>query len=570
MSSIEPKLNEANDFLIEGCYQQAKEAYFAILEEAPENWQALHGLGLVYVTEKQYEKALRYLNKAVKIEEASKEASLWMHLGNVAKILKQYPDAEEFYRAALERDPNYAEAYCGLGGIMQLKGELEKARQHYQKALSLDPYVLEAQYNLGRLLLLEGQLDDASQLFKAVLRTVPDHILSRFQLGLIAYQQEDWERAKTLFLEVLQVYPDDVDCLNNLGVVSLKLGDTQQAVSFFGQVLGIEPEHVEARENIAAAYMQHNRFDNAIIHYEELMRFMPEHYQGQFNLACAYMAIGELKKAKKHFEALLRVSPDNSDILANLGLIAQQMKDPEDAKRFYRQVLERRQDLPIIQHMYDALIGVDKSEAPVEYVRHLFDHYAFYYDKHLQETLHYTIPDKLQGLFRLQEFYFKRALEIGCGTGLSGEIIKPFCDYLVGVDISEKMVAEAEKKFIYDELRCDDMLDYLKEIDVPFDLVLAADVFNYVGALDKVFELVAAGLNTGGAFIFTFESTEKAAMKLIQTGRFTHQLSYVQSLLARMGLLEEAVEPTMLRLQAGQPVDGYLIVARKGNPPSDD
>src|SRR6185369_15630707 len=78
---------------------------------------------------------------------------------------------------------------------------------------------------------------------------------------------------------------------------------------------------------------------------------------------------------------------------------------------------------------------------------------------------------------------FGTMLDLGCGTGLAGAALRPHVDWLVGVDLSPKMVDEARKKGLYDRLVVGDIAQFLSDQraqEAAFHLVIAADVFAYL------------------------------------------------------------------------------------------
>ncbi len=88
-------------------------------------------------------------------------------------------------------------------------------------------------------------------------------------------------------------------------------------------------------------------------------------------------------------------------------------------------------------------------------------------------------------------------VDLGCGTGLMGERLRPIATFLEGCDISAAMLKKAEAKGVYDRLFKAD----LQSLVLPAgeaDLVTAADVFMYVGALERIVATVAVGLSPGG------------------------------------------------------------------------
>ena len=132
------------------------------------------------------------------------------------------------------------------------------------------------------------------------------------------------------------------------------------------------------------------------------------------------------------------------------------------------------------------------------YVRALFDDYAGTFDKQLVKNLHYRGPELLRAAVRRafaadgRRLWAERALDLGCGTGLAGQAFAGCYRRIEGVDLSPRMLAAARRTRLYDRLHEGDLLGFLREQrEKSADLVLAADVFVYLAALDAVFGEVA-------------------------------------------------------------------------------
>ncbi|NDE11973.1 MAG: methyltransferase domain-containing protein [Chitinophagia bacterium] len=122
---------------------------------------------------------------------------------------------------------------------------------------------------------------------------------------------------------------------------------------------------------------------------------------------------------------------------------------------------------------------------PINFVTELFDGYAGSFDKHLIDTLKYETPKNLLELLNLSINDKFEILDLGCGTGLMGRMLKPYASTIVGVDLSKEMLSRAELTGTYDKLIADDILEFLQNCNDKFDLVVSADVFIYVGELRK-------------------------------------------------------------------------------------
>jgi predicted TPR repeat methyltransferase len=198
---------------------------------------------------------------------------------------------------------------------------------------------------------------------------------------------------------------------------------------------------------------------------------------------------------------------------------------------------------------------------PPAFVEQLFDGYAERFDAALVERLGYCGPQILVEQLRASGFSFAgRALDLGCGTGLSGQALRPFCGRLEGVDISAGMLRRAAQKGIYDALSRAD-IQTLPIAAPPYDLIAAADVFIYLGALETIIAWCAASLRPGGRLVFTVEAGDSAPVRLLESRRFAHSQAYVEGLLASAGFTGVSVAEAVLRTDRGAPVCAYAVCA---------
>ena len=180
---------------------------------------------------------------------------------------------------------------------------------------------------------------------------------------------------------------------------------------------------------------------------------------------------------------------------------------------------------------------------------------------------------------------FAVALDVGVGTGLAGEIVQPHLDAggkLIGVDLSEKMLAKAKAKKIYSEVHHAEALAWLRDTFLPSgrraDLAIAIELCIYLGPVEPFFRLVHASLVPGGLFIASFESLEDVFAKggtvsdadmergyvARPSGRWAHALSYLKAAADVAGLeVLASHEDVVLRFEWGDPEKGHFILCRR-------
>jgi predicted TPR repeat methyltransferase len=204
------------------------------------------------------------------------------------------------------------------------------------------------------------------------------------------------------------------------------------------------------------------------------------------------------------------------------------------------------------------------NEPPPAFVEALFDQYAGTFDQSLVEKLGYRVPALLfDAIAKTGRSRFAHSLDLGCGTGLMGEKLRPISDFLEGFDISAAMLKKAEARGVYDRLTKAN----LQELALPAagaDLITAADVFMYLGALDGIFARVAEGLSPGGLFAFTVEKHDGAEPFVLRdTRRYAHGRSYVEDALAKAGLADVSLGEAVIRQDRNAPVVGLIVMTSR-------
>jgi predicted TPR repeat methyltransferase len=195
---------------------------------------------------------------------------------------------------------------------------------------------------------------------------------------------------------------------------------------------------------------------------------------------------------------------------------------------------------------------------PPAFIRTLYDSYAPGFEASLVDALGYRGPDMLREAV-LGHAPFARVLDLGCGTGLMGVAIRPDAGWLAGCDLSPGMLRLAADKRVYDRLWEQDIAQ-MPQADAPYDLILAADVFIYLGALDAIIGWAASNLALGGLLAFTVEALAEGEVSLQPTSRYAHAAPYLMRVLTAAGFVP-LLTPATLRHDRGEPVASLIVTA---------
>jgi predicted TPR repeat methyltransferase len=132
---------------------------------------------------------------------------------------------------------------------------------------------------------------------------------------------------------------------------------------------------------------------------------------------------------------------------------------------------------------------------------------------------------------------------------------------LEGVDLSAHMLDKARDTGLYDGLYCGEMVGYLRTRPGSSDVIVAADVFVYVGDLKPVFSVARLALRSGGVFAFSVEEYEGPEDFILRTsGRYAHSRSGIESLARSHGFAILEITPSTLRQESGEDMRGLLVI----------
>jgi len=363
-----------------------------------------------------------------------------------------------------------------------------------------------------------------------------------------------FEQAKTFFLE---------------GLAHYRAGRYEAAERDFSASLALVPGRPSTLTNLGATRLKLGRVDEATSLLQEALRQEPDNAEALGHLAAALAEAGEHESALAAVTRALDLSPGNGAAWSLRGTLARELGRREEAAAAYRQALAHGADRQLTAYY---LAGVANENAPPaapprQYVEQLFDAYAQDFDLHLAGRLQYRAPQIL--VDGLDTPRFRSALDLGCGTGLCGPLLRPRVDRLEGVDLSAAMVERARGSGFYDEVAQADIAEFLETTPRRHDLLIAADVFIYVGALERVFDGAARVLDPGGAFCFSLEAAdERESFALRMSLRYAHSERYIRTLAAQRGFELQATARHPLRIDQGQPVAGLFAWLRKAGSPA--
>jgi predicted TPR repeat methyltransferase len=318
-------------------------------------------------------------------------------------------------------------------------------------------------------------------------------------------------------------------------VLHRKLGRLDRSEQALRHAVERDPACADAWYNLSTTLIKQGRVHDGLVAHSKAVALWPEDVQSRQEVIRALLLLDERERAAKLLREWLASEPNN----------------------------------PVAQHMLAACESDNRApeRASDGYVQQVFDGFAASFDAKL-EALDYQAPALVVEALRRAIGADSAALDIvdaGCGTGLCGPGLKPWARTLAGCDLSVGMLRRAKVRKVYDVLHQAELTHYLSTQPESFDAVVSADTLCYFGALEGALTAARRSLRSGGWLIFTVEalnSDDERAHLLQTNGRYAHGVAYARAALlqARFDVIE--IEPQTLRQEAGEPVRGWLVMAR--------
>lgn len=409
-----------------------------------------------------------------------------------------------------------------------------------------------------------NQLARAEEKYLLILQALPGNGNVLGNLGLLYRDQKHYRKAEQCYRQALGHDPDDPSLHLNLGAVYEAGGELDQAVSCFRRALELQPANPKALNNLGKVLCLQGLLAEAETAVQKALRLEPHYPLALNNLGVIYNKQGKNEAAIDCLKKSLALQPADVNTLYNLaGAYSSEENNPQAAECL-QQLLALDPTHAAARHMLAACSGATTETAPPQYVENTFDLYAANFDSHLEGKLQYTVPTALGTVLRETSASgrrFARAIDLGCGTGLSGQPFRDLADSLIGIDLSANMLAKAKEKNIYDRLIRQDITAFLQDCREQFDLFIATDVFIYVGKLERIFAAVSRSAAPGAYFVFSIERAgEEEDYRLRGSGRYAHSPGYIKLLADQHAFSLEVCRDHGIRKEKQQWIAGNLFV----------
>lgn len=382
-----------------------------------------------------------------------------------------------------------------------------------------------------------------------------------FLEGIEHFEAGRLEDALMCFSASLALAPERASVLGNLGITLFHLGKWDDAVPPLRRATAADPNYAEAWISLGLCHEALGQWADAADALEQGLALAPGDARlWQLCGQCRERS-GRVGAALGAFDRALEIDPDAAEAWSARGNLLRDLNRLDEAANCFEKAIALGADPELHAYFLAAVNGSSGPASPPRaYVEGLFDQYSVDFESHLVGQLQYRGHEWLLRPLIASGRRYRSVLDLGCGTGLCAPLVAPFADAIYGVDVSAAMLEQARGLGLYRELAHQDLTTFLAEADRRADLVIAADVFIYVGALDDVFGAVRRILEPGGCFAFTAErAPDQDDFRLLPSLRYAHSEAYIRRLADAHGFRVRELTIAPLRQSQQAPLEALYV-----------
>ncbi len=269
--------------------------------------------------------------KAITVAEVNRQVQGHLQQGDQQFAEGDYQRALREYAAAIQKDPENAEAHFNSGITKRRLNDLKGAIAHYTTAIRLKPTSVDAYNNRG---LVRSQLGDklaAIADFTEAIRLNPQHVQAYNNRGTIYSEVGKKQAALADYSQAIQIDAQYYEAYFNRGIVQSDLGNTKAAIADYSQVLRLNVNYAQAYNNRGIAYFALGNLKQAITDYTEAIRVDPKYARAYTNRGTAQLALGSKQAAIADYSQAIRIDPKYAKAYENRGTVKSQLGKKQEA-----------------------------------------------------------------------------------------------------------------------------------------------------------------------------------------------------------------------------------------------
>jgi len=296
-----------------GEIEKAQRCYKQVLKKLPNNADALHLLGVTYRQRGEPERAIDYIQKAIRVD--PKQSVFYTNLARAMMDLGTDPDSLLLLCSkALELNPREREARNMAAIALTRQKKFEEAEYILQELIVEDPENKDAYQNFGKLLVEADKAEHAVNFFTKAIMLDPTNVNNYLQRARCRLKLKQFEPSQYELSEALERFPDDSDVQHEAARLLFSMNENNKGIAYARRAQSTDPTNFHKCVTLGVSLLMHGEFEEALEMLKLAKVHAPEEQKSvDWNLSLAYLALGDLENGWKLHKA--RFDDPSSQVL---------------------------------------------------------------------------------------------------------------------------------------------------------------------------------------------------------------------------------------------------------------
>ena len=329
-------------YIISKDYVKAEGEFKSARQIQPDSEEAVINLAYLYNEEGDNKKAVDVLQS---LPDAQRSGKLYAVLGYTFEQQKEYKQAIDTYKHALDEDKDNLDAQRGLANSLLEDSQIDAALNEYKQVADADPQDAQAYLKMSEIYRRQGNYSDAMATLKKAESLVQDSLEIPYNEALIYEAQGKFDEAIQLLQDLVTKNEKPVAnysssernnrsvFLERLGSIYRETGKNQLAVDTFRKMLELGDDSAErGYSQIIDTYREDKQWGQAVTAAEQASKALPKDRAMRLVLAGQLADNGKADEGIAMAKAELKGGSDDRDVYLTLSQIYGRLRRWPDAE----------------------------------------------------------------------------------------------------------------------------------------------------------------------------------------------------------------------------------------------
>ena len=316
-------------------------------------------------------------------------------------------------------DPFNAVANIELGDEQALWKNWRNGRDYYKKALQKEPENIEALFGYGKMCYYREEDDEARGSFEKILSIDPSNPEANAYMGKLYAESKQYPVAKEYVSKAIAADPSNTDYYLDYGVYSRNLGKYQDAENSWKKITELDPDYFIGYAYLAGLYEELEQPDKALEQYRLVVKKNPKYYYAYESLGLLAWHAKSYEESLRAFEQARNQNPESLSYTLMICACYMKLNKVQELRKFTETVMKKQDrkslDYLLVRMYHDkggdapTLLKVQDEKNRTKRGRALF-YMALFYELTGKDSLAHKYYNEIAGMDGAMFFEYRLAL----------------------------------------------------------------------------------------------------------------------------------------------------------------